>query len=268
MDKSAIIKSYNEGVNAIINLIKDMNGSLTEQNALLNEEITELKSENQKLNDRIAELEARLNKNSSNSSKPPSSDGLKKPRNSREKSGKSTGGQPGHKGKTLQNVDNPNEIIDIKPHQCECGCNLSGIEGTTYTRQVIDLPVIKVKVTEYQINEVKCPHCGKVHKTEFPETVTQPVQYGENIQALMAYLINYQLLPLERATEIISDIIGQNVSEGTLVNVNRRLHKKLEEVETSIKEQLKASRVVHFDETGMRCSGKTRWLHTWIPAYS
>jgi transposase-like protein len=86
------------------------------------------------------------------------------------------------------------------------------------------------------------------------------VQYGENMQALMAYLTNYQLLPLERAAEIISDIIGQNVSEGTLVNVNSRLHKNLEEVETSIKEQLKASAVVHFDETGMRSGGKTHWL--------
>lgn len=80
-----------------------------------------------------------------------------------------------------------------------------------------------------------------MHKTEFPETVTQLVQYRENIQTLMAYLINYQLLPLERATEIISDIIGQNISGGTLINVNKRIHKKLEEVEISIKEQLKAS---------------------------
>jgi transposase len=172
------------------------------------------------------------------------------------------GGQPGHEGRTLKKVDNPDEVIDIRPHQCECGCSLSDVEGITYTRQVIDLPVIKVKTTEYQTHEVKCPGCGKVHKTEFPQTVTQPVQYGENIQALMAYLTNYQLLPLERTTEIISDIIGQNVSEGTLVNVNSRLHKKLEEVETSIKEQLKASEVVHFDETGLRKDGKTQWLHS------
>ncbi|KNY28172.1 IS66 family transposase [Pseudobacteroides cellulosolvens] len=106
-----------------------------------------------------------------------------------------------------------------------------------------------------------CPACTKVHKTEFPEDVKQPVQYGENIQALMSYLTNYQLIPLERTAEILSDIIGQNVSEGTLVNVNSRLYKKLEEVETSTKQQLIASSVVHFDETGMRSGGKTQWLH-------
>ena len=152
--------------------------------------------------------------------------------------------------------------MDIKPQQCECGCCLSDVEGTTRTRQVVEIPVIKVTVTEYKAHELVCPICKKVHKTEFPETVTQPIQYGENIQALMAYLTNYQLIPLERAAEIISDIIGQNVSEGTLVNVNNRLYNKLEEVEISIKQQLIESPVVHFDETGVRCSGKTQWLHS------
>jgi transposase len=126
---------------------------------------------------------------------------------------------------------------------------------------VFELPVIKINVIEYRTHEVECPLCNQVHKTSFPETVTQPVQYGKSMQALMAYLTNYQLLPLERAAEIISDIMGQKVSEGSLVNVSNRLHKSLENIETSIKEQLKASEVVHFDETGLRCSGKTHWLH-------
>ena len=107
-----------------------------------------------------------------------------------------------------------------------------------------------------------CPDCKREYEEEFPETVTQPVQYGENIQALMAYLTNYQLLPLERATEILSDIIGQKVSEGTLVNVNNKLYKRLEKVEGSIKQQLIDSSVGQFDETGMRSNGKTQWLHS------
>lgn len=132
MDESSIIKTYNEGVNAIINLVKDINSNLSGQIGSLNEEIIGLKIDNQQLSDRIAELEARLNKSSGNNSKPPSSDGLKKPRSSREKSGKSPGGQPGHEGKILQKVDNPDEVIDVKPHECECGCDLSGILSNSY----------------------------------------------------------------------------------------------------------------------------------------
>ena len=258
MDEALIVKTYNEGINAVISLVKGISSELeTVKNKLQN-----LETENQKLNERITELEARLNKNSNNSSKPPSSDGFKKPINMRQKTGKLTGGQPEHEGRTLEKVENPDKIIDLKPQQCECGCCLSDVEGITYTRQVIEIPEIRVTVTEYRTHEVVCPDCQKVHKTEFPETVTQPVEYGENMQALMTYLTNYQLLPLERATEIISDIIGQKVSEGTLVNVNNRVSKKLKEVETSIKQQLIDSPVVHFDESGIRCDGKTRWLHS------
>lgn len=139
---------------------------------------------------------------------------------------------------------------------------MSDVEGTTSTRQVTEMPEIRTTVTEFITYEVVCPDCKKVHKTKFPKNVTQPMQYGENLQAFMAYLTNYQFLPLERAAEILSEIVGQNVSEGTLVNVNNRLYKSLEEVEASIKEQLIASKVVHFDETGLRSGGKTQWLHS------
>jgi transposase len=108
VDETIIIKTYNEGIDAVITLVK-------ESMAGLNKEICALKTDNQKLNDRISELEVRINKNSSNSSKPPSSDSFVKPRNSREKSGKPTGGQPGHKGYTLLKVDKPDEIIELKP---------------------------------------------------------------------------------------------------------------------------------------------------------
>lgn len=258
MDEALIIKTYNDGTNAIIALVNGINSKLE----TVTQELVGIKEENNKLSERVSELESRINKNSGNSSKPPSSDGLKKPKNMRQKSGKPTGGQPGHEGRTLNKVENPDEVVDIEPDKCECGCNLSDIEGTCQTRQVIEIPVIKTKVTEYRVFKKVCPACKREHTAEFPETVTQPVQYGENLQALMAYLTNYQLLPLERAAEILSDIIGQKVSEGTLVNVNNRLHEKLEGVEASIKQQLIESPVVHFDETGVRCSGKTQWLHS------
>lgn len=262
MDDTKIIETYNTGVAEIVSLMKELNIGLTSQINDLNTEIKTLKEENIKHLAKIAELEAKLNKNSSNSSKPPSSDGLKKIKNSREKSNNPTGGQSGHRGSTLQKIENPDEIIVLKPKKCKCGCDLSNVKSTTQTRQVFEIPEIKVKVTEYQKNELECPHCHEIHITEFPANVTQPVQYGENMQGLMAYLTQYQFLPLARAAELISDLLHQNISEGTLVNVNNRLFKNLEGAEGSIKEQIKISPVVHFDETGVRCGGKLNWLHS------
>lgn len=255
MDEAKIINAYDKGIDEVVNLVKEM---ISEQSI----EISKLREANQKLTEKIVELEARLNKNSNNSSKPPSTDNFRKPVNSREKSGKPTGGQFGHEGRTLLKSETPDEVIDMRIKQCDCGYCLEGVQGIERTRQVFELPEIKLETTEYIVNEVVCPICKKVHKTEFPKTVTQPVQYGERMQAFMSYLTDYQLIPLERATEMISDITGQKVSEGTLVNVNKRLNNSLEGVETTIKEQLKNAEVVHFDETGMRQGGKTKWLHS------
>lgn len=207
-------------------------------------------------------FEARLNKNSGNSSKPPSSDGLKKPVNMREKSGKRTGGQPEHEGRTLNKVGNPDEVIEYKtPGDCDCGCDLNNVNHTKKTRQIFDIPKPKIRVTEHVTYEVVCPKCGKVHKTDFPPEVTQPTQYGANMQGLMNYLTLYQLIPLERAVDTIKNFTGQTVSEGTLVNTAYGLYNKLEYPAEEIKQQVTDSTVTHFDETGMRVQGKTKWLH-------
>lgn len=130
------------------------------------------------------------------------------------------------------------------------------------SRQEFDIPKITINVTEYRIHEVKCPICNKIHETEFPEKITQPVQYGENLQALMVYFSNYQLIPLERTAEIIRNLTGQNISQGTIANVTNRVYENLETFEETIKEQLKKEKVIHTDETGMRSEGKTKWVHT------
>ncbi|MHC1684611.1 MAG: transposase [Clostridiaceae bacterium] len=92
--------------------------------------------------------------------------------------------------------------------------------------------------------------------------MSQPVQYGENLQAVMVYLSNYQLIPLDRTTELIDVLTGQKISQGTIVNITKKLYKKLEEFEYSLKEQLKKADVMHADESGMRSQGKTNWVHT------
>jgi transposase len=251
MDEATIIKTYSDGINAVVSLVKDLNG-----------QILVLTSQVDTLNKRITELEARLNKNSGNSDKPPSSDGYKKPQNNRQRTGKPTGGQWGHEGKTLEKVQNPDEVIEYKtPGECNCGCDLHDVEYTKKTRQVFDIPKPKIRVTEHVTYEVVCPKCGKVHKTEFPQEVTQPTQYGANMQALMNYLTLYQLIPLERAVETIKNFTGQALSEGTLVNAAYSLYDKLENPVEEIKQQIIGSSVAHFDETGMRDQGKTKWLH-------
>jgi transposase len=251
MDEATIERLYNEGLNSVITLVQDMHN-----------QIVTLTNQIEVLNQRVTELEVQLNKNSGNSSKPPSSDGYKKPQNSRQKTGRPTGGQWGHEGKTLEKVQNPNEIIEHKiPESCDCGCDLDEVEGTRRTRQVFDIPKPKILVTEHVTYEKVCPNCGKVNKTDFPSEVTQPTQYGENMQALMNYFTQYQLIPLERAAEAVRHITGQAISEGTLVNSATKLYKQLEASVEEIKQQVTASEVVHFDETGMRSKGKTKWLH-------
>lgn len=266
MDDKKIIETYNKGMNAVIVVVKDLAsqvGNLNTEINTLNDKISTLETENLRLTNRLTELETRNNKNSSNSSQPPSSDGYKKPtKNSREKSGKPTGGQVGHEGRTLDKVENPDEVIEYKvPDACDCGCNLHDVKSQTKTRQEFDIPKIRLRVTEHKTHEKVCPECGKTHVAEFPPEVKQPTQYGENMKILMNYLTQYQLIPLNRAVEAIQDLTGQEISEGTIVNATEKLYKNLESTVEQIKEKIVASDVVHFDETGMRSEGKTKWMH-------
>lgn len=261
LDEIKIIENYNAGVSEIVSLMKEMNSELTNHINGLTIEIKALREENMRLLARNIELEAKQNKNSNNSSKPPSTNNNKKPLNSRKKTGRSSGGQVGHDGKTLLKIDNPDNIIDIRKESCNCGCNLSNIEGKIQTRQVFDLPQIYINVTEYKTHEVVCPDCKEVHITEFPAAINQPVQYGDNLQALMVYLSNYQLVPLARTTEIIKNLTGKNISQGTIVNANKRLYDSLESFEETLKQRLKEAEVLHTDESGLRSKGKLNWVH-------
>ena len=144
----------------------------------------------QQLQIRVQELEARLAKNSSNSGKPPSSDGLKRlPKSERTRSGKKPGGQKGHIGKNLMRVESPDHVEIHTSMSCQgCGFNLNHVSGSCVeARQVFDIPKPVVEVTEHRAEEKKCPCCGCVSRGVFPEGVKAPVQYGERVQALAAY---------------------------------------------------------------------------------
>ena len=218
----------------------------------------------QQLEARVHELEARLSKDSSNSSKPPSSDGLKrKPKSLRGSSDKKPGGQQGRIGKGLAQVSNPDVVVTHTPTSCTgCGLDLSCVSGTiAEQRQVFDIPQPEVKVTEHRVEEKKCPCCAELTRASFPENVKGPVQYGDRIRALIAYFSHQHFIPVDRVCEIFEDIFGVALSPGTCANVNEQLFANLEVFEASLKTYLLAARVLHFDETGMRCEKKLHWVH-------
>lgn len=230
----------------------------------------------QQLEARVQDLENRLSKNSSNSSKPPSSDGLKKkkPKSQRGKSGKKPGGQQGHVGKGLAQVENPDVIVTHTPSNCDgCGSGLRAVTGfCAEKRQVFDMPQPKVEVTEHRVEEKRCPCCGVINRALFPENIRGPVQYGERVQALAAYFAHQHFIPVDRLCQIFEDIFGIALSPGTCSNVDEKLFQRLESFERSLKTYLLAARILHFDETGMRCEKKLHWVHVassqWATLYT
>ncbi|MBV8401501.1 MAG: IS66 family transposase [Acetobacteraceae bacterium] len=218
----------------------------------------------------FAELERRLALNSTNSGKPPSSDGLQKPprqqrtHSMREVSGRGSGGQKGHKGWTLEQVAVPDRIVDHFPSSCTaCGAAVAPAMSRGHSaRQVFDLPEPSpLLVTEHRAHDCVCERCGAHNRVTFPDGVNAPVQYGPTITAFVLYLQHYQLLPEDRLAELMADLFGVKLAAATIARISRTGAARLQEVVAAVRDLVTAAAVKHLDETGFRIAGATQWLH-------
>ncbi len=252
-----------------LDLLKAEVATLKAENAVLRNECQALRDENQVLRAEVRELKEKAAKNSHNSSKPPSSDGLSKPKpkNLRQPSQRPTGGQPGHPGHpghTLRMVDKPDHTVRHRVVHCaDCERSLANQEPNQIERrQVFDLPEPRLEVTEHQ-SEVKICACGCCNRAAFPLDVAAPAQYGIRVKSVAVYLKEYQLLPFDRLTEIMRDLFAcPTLSEGTLANFSVACSRQLQPVDLFIRDLVAKSNVAGFDETGMRAVGSLHWLHT------
>ena len=216
--------------------------------------------------ERVEELERRLGLNSSNSGKPPSSDGFKKPSrvtNQREKTGRKSGGQAGHEGTTLRQVPTPDKVVDHCPLVCTgCGGALSVEQTTGYQkRQVFDIVQPVVEVTEHRAHSCGCPACGTETHAAFPAEVTAATQYGATVEALVVYLQAWQLIPEDRLAELMTDVFSVDLATSTIAAMGQRKAQALTGLAAQIEQQVKDAAVKHLDETGYRVAGVLQWLH-------
>lgn len=254
MNRDEIRAVYNAGPEAVIALVEQLYALIEPQQVQL-----------ATLTARVKELEDQLATNSRNSSKPPSSDGAGRQTQSlRTASDKKSGGQPGHAGTTLKQVPVPDVRLPHPPVACAaCGTSLEKVAGrlTAERRQIFDLPPLKVEVTEHRVVAKDCPACGEPNLGSFPAEVRPGAQYGAGVKGLAVYLSHYHLLPSRRTCEILEDLLGQPIAEGTLQSALSVCADALAEIEAAIKQGVAQAAVGHFDETGMSVAGKRQWLH-------
>jgi transposase len=238
---------------------------LAAENAALRETIEDLQAMVRGLRAEVAELRRRLGQDSSNSSKPPSTDSpfaKPAPKSLRRRSGRKPGGQPGHPGSTLSMVADPDEVQRHEPRRCGgCGHDLAGCpEAAVERRQVFDLPPMAVRVTEHQLVARRCG-CGATTGATAPDGVTAPVQYGPRITAIILYLYVGQFLSKKRTAQALAELFGTPVSEGTVAAMTERAADGLGGFLDAVRDRIARAEVAGFDETGLRVAGKLHWVH-------
>jgi len=250
-----ICAAFEKGQGAVLDLFHDVS-----------RQVQELAQQVAKQAAMLQELQARLAKNSRNSSKPPSSDGygkVKRTESLRKSGDKPNGGQPGHKGVTLMASAHPDRVESHEVPNCaHCQTSLAVIEAVGYEeRQVFEIPAIRIEVTAHRAEIKVCPACGSTSKGTFPESVTQGVQYGPAVKTWASYFTNQHHIPVERTAEIFEDLVQHRVSDATVLKASEQLELCIEPSTEAVKGMLREASVLHVDESGLRVTGKLFWLH-------
>ena len=243
----------------------EQNHQLTQTVEQLTQTVEQLTQTIEALNQKIAELTEKLNKNSRNSSKPPSSDGLKKPapKSLRKPSGRKAGGQKGHKGTNFCVTSKPDRVIPHMPSTCEACPHYAQCKAkarTSEERHVVDM-VIKTEVVTHQALEVECPLSKETKRGEFPEDINARMQYGNNLRSLVVALNTLGAVSINRVHEILSSVFGVPLSTGTISDWVERFAGSISDVVNEIGRCVTGSPVVNFDETGLRMNGKLHYAH-------
>ncbi len=251
-----IHEAYQTGEEAVLQLF-----------ATVSTQVEELVAHIQQLHEVIQQLQDQVQKTSRNSSKPPSSDGLKKPpprpKSLRKSGQKPNGGQPGHLGHTLRQVEDPQRVEVHEVITCQtCQASLEEVEeARREKRQVFDIPAVHIEVTEHQVVVKVCPQCGTINQAEFPSDVTHSTQDGANVKAHTTYFTNYHHLPLDRTAQLFEDVFGQRISEAVILGANAEGAIQVSPSNEVVKQHLIDADVAHFDESGLRVEGKGQWQH-------
>jgi transposase len=263
VQRDGIIRQQQEMLweqNALIQQMLEQISRLNEQNA----QVEHMREQINALSAQVKSLRDQLAKDSHNSHLPPSSDRfVRKPKSLRQKSEKPSGGQPGHPGSSLRWSSTPDEVVEQQVEQCEvCQHNLQAVAAChVERRQVVDVPAPRLIVREYRAEQKQCPLCQHITAAAFPHEVAAPIQYGPTLAATAVYLTQQQLVPLARACEVLGDLLGVQMSEGTLCELTQKCAAQLVPVEQQIKEALIQAQVIHQDETGLSVAGKRHWMH-------
>ena len=239
---------------------------LRAENAALRAQVSELprlRAQVEALAAQVRDLQARAAKDSHNSGKPPSSDGLQRRTKSlRKPSGKKAGGQLGHRGETLHLVATPDAVVEHRPTVCSaCQAELDEAPVVAHERrQVQELPAVRLHVTEHRALHVRCPACQAVSVGTFPVEAPSRAQYGPQLRALAVYLVEEQFVPLGRVQQVLRDLVSVRLGRGTLVRWIQQAARTLAPVEAQLTAALRQAPVLHSDETGVRRAGALAWV--------
>ena len=237
--------------------------------AELQKQVETLTSTVKELQEIIQELRRQLNQDSHNSSKPPSSDGFKRPRTKslRKHTGKKQGGQPGHPGSHMSIPHAPDEVKQHIPEQCQtCPHLLACRSRTTVFRCAEKRYEVNARITTYvtehqSLQVCDCPCGASGSRGKFPDKIRAYVQYGDSVTVLAGILNTYGAVSIERIHILLSSLLGVRVSTGTIASMLSRCAKTVGPAMKIVHKKLQCEDVVNFDETGADVAGKTLWVH-------